>query len=49
MIGDALKDLSQIILGIEFVELGGLDQRIGCGSRMAAGIRAGEQPVLATM
>jgi hypothetical protein len=26
MIGDALKDLAKIILGIELIELGGLDQ-----------------------
>jgi hypothetical protein len=36
MIGDASKHIAQVGLGIEAVELGGLDQGVDCGRALAA-------------
>jgi hypothetical protein len=39
MIGDAAEHAAQISLGIEAVELGGFNERIGCRCPLAAGVR----------
>ena len=46
MIGEAAEHLVQIGFGIEPVELGGLDERVGRGGARAAGIGSCEQIVL---
>ena len=47
MIGDTLEHVAQIGLGIEAVQLCGFDQTVDCRCALAAGIRSGEQPILA--
>lgn len=44
--GDAGEDIGQPGLGIDVVELGGLDQRVDHRGSLAAAIRAAEQPGL---
>ena len=48
MIGDAVQEIAEIGFGIEAVELGGFDEGIDRGGALAAGIRSGEEIVLAT-
>ena len=47
MICDAGEDRADVGLGIDAVELGGLDEGVDDGSPFAAGIRSCEQSVLA--
>ena len=47
VIGDAGQHVSEIRFGIETVEFGGADQAVDRGGAFAAGIRAGEQVILA--
>jgi hypothetical protein len=49
MFSDSLQHLTQVILGIERMQLGGLGQRVDCRCPLAARIRPGEQPILAVM
>jgi hypothetical protein len=49
VIGDAGEDVAQIDLRIEIVEGRGLDEGIENGGPATAGVRAGEQVVLAVM
>jgi hypothetical protein len=46
MVGDAADHLAQIGFGIEAVEPGGFDERVGCGGALAADVGSGEQIVL---
>lgn len=46
MVGDAGQNVPEIGLGIEAVELGALDQGVDDGGALAAGVGAGEEPVL---
>ena len=46
VVGDAGEHVAQPGLRIEAVELGGLDQRVDGRGALAAGVGAGEQPVL---
>ena len=43
MISDAGEHVGDVVLRVESVELGVLDQRIDCGGAAAAGIGASEQ------
>src|SRR3954451_11827583 len=47
MIGKPGEDVAQVGFRIEAVELCGLDQRVDGSGSLAAGVRAGEQIVLA--
>jgi hypothetical protein len=47
MVRDAGEDVAQIGLRIVTIELGGLDQGVHAGGTNPAGIRAGEQIILA--
>jgi hypothetical protein len=49
MIGDAGERVGDIMLRVETVELGALDQRIDRRGAAAAGIRASEQIILRPM
>ena len=49
MLRDSLQHLTQIILGIERMQLCRLGQQIDRGSPLATGIGPGEQPVLPIM
>jgi hypothetical protein len=49
MVGDAPDHPAQIGFGIEAVELGGLNERVGRGGALAASVGAGEQIVLASL
>ena len=46
MIGDASEHVAQISFGIEAVQLGGFNERVGCRGAFTAGIGTGEQIVL---
>lgn len=45
MIGDVAQHMAQPDLGVNFVELGGADQRAGAGSTLATAVGIGEQIV----
>jgi hypothetical protein len=45
MVSDPGKHLAQVVFGVEAVQLGGFDQRIGRSRPLSAGIRTGKQPV----
>lgn len=47
MVADASQDVPEIGLRIKAVELGRLDQCVDDGGAFAAGVGAGEEPVLA--
>lgn len=47
MIGDAGEDVAEIALRIKRVHLCGLDERVDRGGALSAGVRAGEEIVLA--
>lgn len=47
MVADASQDVPEIGLRIKAVELGRLDQGVDDGGAFAAGVGAGEEPVLA--
>ena len=47
VVGDAEEQVSEIVLRVEAVELGALDQRIERSGAAAAGIGAGKQIILA--
>jgi hypothetical protein len=47
VIGDAGEDVAKIVLGVEAVELGGLDEGEDSGGAVTALVRPGEEPVLA--
>jgi hypothetical protein len=47
MIGDAGEHVGDIVLRVETVELGGLDQGIDCRGAATTGIGAGKQVILA--
>jgi len=49
MLSDTHQHLTQVVLGIEGIQLCRLGQRIDRGGAFAPGIRPGEQPVLAVM
>ncbi len=49
MLSDPFQHLAQIFLGIEAIQFSGLGQRVDRGSPLAAGVRSGEQPILAVM
>ena len=44
VIGDALQHVGEPGLQVDFVELGGADQRVDGGGPLAAAVGAGEQP-----
>jgi hypothetical protein len=47
VVGDPVEDVGEVMLRINAVELGGLDQRVHRCGAPAAGVGAGEEPVLA--
>lgn len=47
MVGDACEHVGEIVLRVDAVELGAFDQRVHRCGPSAAGIGAGEEPVLA--
>lgn len=49
VIGDRLEDVAQVKLRIKSVERGGTEQGIDRSSAFAAGVRTGEEIVLAVM
>ena len=47
MVGDADEHVGEIVLRVETVELGTLDQGVDCSGAAASGIGAGKQIILA--
>jgi hypothetical protein len=47
VVGDAGEHVGEIVLRVEAIEFGGLDQRVDRRSATATGIQAGEQVVFA--
>ena len=47
MIGDALDDATQVILGVEPVDLGGLGEAVDGSGTLASGVGTGKGPVAA--
>jgi hypothetical protein len=47
MVGDATEDVSEVVLGVDVVELGGFDQGVHCRGASAAGVGTGKEVILA--
>lgn len=46
MISDACEDIGEPCLGVDVVELGGLDERVDDGGALSAAIGTAEQPLV---